>query len=222
MKRRGFTLIELLVVIAIIAILMSILFPVFESARENARSSTCMSNIKQIGMAALMFVQDNDDNVVPYLYDATRPDWGYTATAQSTYWYDGLKPYLPSGRSNAIYYCPSNKDYTLSSPKFLSYAINEAMARSWIKTTYGLTRKDNSSTATSVLKDIASTAWIIDADGVSGISFRKDREPTAKRLRWRHADGIRSNVLFLDGHCKSISSSEAGYTAEYYKFWGWE
>lgn len=222
MKRRGFTLIELLVVIAIIAVLMSILFPVFERSRENARSATCMSNLKQVGMAALMFVQDNDDNVVPYLYDATRPDWGYTATAQNTYWYDGLKPYLPNGRSNAVYYCPSNQDYTLSSPKFLSYAINEAMDRSWIKTAYGLTRKDNSSSATSTLKDIASTAWIIDADGVAGISFRKDREPTAKRLRWRHAGGTRANILFLDGHCKSISSSEVDYTAECNKFWGWE
>src|SRR5262249_24054383 len=58
---RGFTLIELLVVIAIIAILAAILFPVFAQAREKARSISCLSNAKQIGLAAQMYVQDNDE-----------------------------------------------------------------------------------------------------------------------------------------------------------------
>lgn len=61
MKKRGFTLIELLVVIAIIAILAAILFPVFAQAREKARQSTCLSNIKQIALGALMYVQDYDE-----------------------------------------------------------------------------------------------------------------------------------------------------------------
>jgi prepilin-type N-terminal cleavage/methylation domain-containing protein len=61
MNRRGFTLIELLVVIAIIAILAAILFPVFAKAREKARQSSCLSNIKQIGLAALAYVQDYDE-----------------------------------------------------------------------------------------------------------------------------------------------------------------
>jgi len=60
--RRGFTLIELLVVIAIIAILAAILFPVFAKAREAARKATCLSNLKQIGLATLMYVQDYDEN----------------------------------------------------------------------------------------------------------------------------------------------------------------
>src|SRR5207302_8529479 len=64
--RRGFTLIELLVVIAIIAILAAILFPVFARAREAARKTTCLSNLKNIGLAALMYVQDYDEQF-PYL-----------------------------------------------------------------------------------------------------------------------------------------------------------
>jgi len=58
---KGFTLIELLVVIAIISILAAILFPVFARARESARRASCMSNLKQIGLAAMMYVQDYDE-----------------------------------------------------------------------------------------------------------------------------------------------------------------
>src|SRR5204862_1568616 len=59
-KKRGFTLSELLVVIAIIAILAAILFPVFAQAREKARQTSCASNLRQLGLAAQMYVQDND------------------------------------------------------------------------------------------------------------------------------------------------------------------
>ena len=61
MKKRAFTLIELLVVIAIIAILAAILFPVFAQAREKARQATCLSNIKQCGLAWQMYTQDYDE-----------------------------------------------------------------------------------------------------------------------------------------------------------------
>ena len=59
-QRRGFTLIELLVVIAIIAILAAILFPVFAQARDKARSVSCLSNMKQLGLALTMYLQDYD------------------------------------------------------------------------------------------------------------------------------------------------------------------
>ncbi|MCC2670114.1 MAG: prepilin-type N-terminal cleavage/methylation domain, partial [Armatimonadetes bacterium] len=63
--RSGFTLIELLVVIAIIAILAAILFPVFSRAREAARSSSCSSNLKQLGVASVMYLQDYDQRFMP-------------------------------------------------------------------------------------------------------------------------------------------------------------
>ena len=59
--RRGFTLIELLVVIAIISLLAAILFPVFSRARENARRSSCLSNLKQIGLGMMQYTQDYDE-----------------------------------------------------------------------------------------------------------------------------------------------------------------
>src|SRR5581483_6168155 len=59
--RPGFTLIELLVVIAIIAILAAILFPVFAQAREKARQATCTSNLKQVGLAVMMYASDHDE-----------------------------------------------------------------------------------------------------------------------------------------------------------------
>ncbi len=66
-RKNGFTLIELLVVIAIIAILAAILFPVFAKAREKARQSSCLSNLKQIGLATLQYVQDYDERMPGYL-----------------------------------------------------------------------------------------------------------------------------------------------------------
>src|SRR5687767_12986157 len=65
--KRAFTLIELLVVIAIIAILAAILFPVFARARENARKTSCQSNLKQIGLAIAQYAQDYDERLPPYV-----------------------------------------------------------------------------------------------------------------------------------------------------------
>lgn len=72
MSRKGFTLIELLVVIAIIAILAAILFPVFAQAREQARSTSCLSNMKQLGLALKMYAQDYDEEYPMGTYDGPR------------------------------------------------------------------------------------------------------------------------------------------------------
>jgi len=94
--KKGFTLIELLVVIAIIAILASILFPVFARARENARRSSCQSNLKQIGLGMMQYTQD---------YDERYPS-GVLGT-QGSGWAGQTLPYI---KSTQIFACPSD-DY---------------------------------------------------------------------------------------------------------------
>jgi len=88
----GFTLIELLVVIAIIAILAAILFPVFAKAREKARQASCISNLKQIGLATTQYAQDYDECTM-HADHAT----GYS-------WYAPLQPYI---KSDQVFRCPS-------------------------------------------------------------------------------------------------------------------
>ena len=63
MRKTAFTLIELLIVLAIVAILAAILMPTFLSAREQARKATCVSNMRQLGMALIIYAQDNDDRL---------------------------------------------------------------------------------------------------------------------------------------------------------------
>ncbi|HEX8465078.1 MAG TPA: DUF1559 domain-containing protein, partial [Abditibacterium sp.] len=95
-SKRGFTLIELLVVIAIIAILASILFPVFGRARENARRSSCQSNLKQIGLGILQYTQD---------YDESMPFTGDNGNNQPIPWQATIQPYI---KSTQLFKCPSN------------------------------------------------------------------------------------------------------------------
>jgi prepilin-type N-terminal cleavage/methylation domain-containing protein/prepilin-type processing-associated H-X9-DG protein len=95
---KGFTLIELLVTIAIIAILAAILFPVFARAREQARKSACMSNLKQIGIGVMMYVQDYDESYPAC--DIMNTDLG---TIQAE-WYDVIAPYM---KNTQVFVCPS-------------------------------------------------------------------------------------------------------------------
>ncbi|MCL6475308.1 MAG: DUF1559 domain-containing protein [Firmicutes bacterium] len=103
MTRRGFTLIELLVVIAIIAILAAILFPVFAQAREKARSASCLSNLKQLGLAVAMYVQDYDERFgggSTHLFGTPENCLGHR------WWLDMIEPYV---KNRGLKNCPSEK-----------------------------------------------------------------------------------------------------------------
>jgi prepilin-type N-terminal cleavage/methylation domain-containing protein/prepilin-type processing-associated H-X9-DG protein len=90
--RVGFTLIELLVVIAIIAILAAILFPVFAQARAKARAISCLSNMKQIGLGAIMYTQDYDEQFPQNRYRRVLADPTTTVT-----WREAIMPYIKNG-----------------------------------------------------------------------------------------------------------------------------
>jgi prepilin-type N-terminal cleavage/methylation domain-containing protein/prepilin-type processing-associated H-X9-DG protein len=123
-SKRGFTLIELLVVIAIIAILAAILFPVFAQARESARKASCLSNLKQLGLAFHMYSQD---------YDETMPGAAPgNAPAKEGHWVPGVwvNDSAPCQvETGALFsYCKNAQIYQCPSDSFrlrrLSYSMN--------------------------------------------------------------------------------------------------
>ena len=93
MGKQGFTLIELLVVIAIIAILAAILFPVFASARERAKQTQCLSNLKQWGTAVNAYLSDNNDTFAMSIDTS----WNYR-------WPEAMQSYV---KNRSIFWCPS-------------------------------------------------------------------------------------------------------------------
>jgi len=105
--KRGFTLIELLVVIAIIAILAAILFPVFARSREKARQACCLSNVKQLALGTLMYVQD---------YDETYPYWDrwLDATVMPLAPPAAVFPYV---KNVHIFLCPSGQGVPTNNPQ---------------------------------------------------------------------------------------------------------
>ena len=110
-KHRAFTLVELLVVIAIIAILAAILFPVFSRAREQARKSSCASNLKQLGLAAQMYTQDYDETLAPY-----------STASPTVYWPNIIEPYV---KNRMTWFCPSyERSVTNPSPYASTYGTN--------------------------------------------------------------------------------------------------
>jgi len=105
----GFTLIELLVVVAIIALLAAILFPVFSAARDKARQASCASNLKQLGLGLMQYLQDDDDNY---------------PTNKGVSWISSLYPYV---KSTQVFVCPSDTAKPSAGLGELSYGINQSI-----------------------------------------------------------------------------------------------
>ncbi|HOM82839.1 MAG TPA: DUF1559 domain-containing protein [Armatimonadota bacterium] len=211
MKRSaGFTLIELLVVIAIIAILAAILFPVFARARENARKSTCQSNLKQLGMAAMQYAQD---------YDETYPMM-YRRMPHLYWWSDVLQPYV---KNYQVLVCPSGSWSTaterppsLPNPLVCSYAFPY-----FSKTDAGAAITPLPGAPMASVPDPAGTIMFCDSTtteiysgGVNNFTIAGPNGDTDLgtgnyvRVARRHMDGF--NCAFADGHVKWLRRSTPG------------
>lgn len=121
----GFTLIELLVVIAIIAILASILMPVFAQAREKARTAACMSNAKQLALGFMQYIQDYDGKL-PAAFSGWQgdPDW------QNGNWWWGQRIF-PYVKNRQVYMCPSQSGFDMNQPQMWGGTWENSAANNW-------------------------------------------------------------------------------------------
>ena len=179
---KGFTLIELLVVIAIIGILAGILLPVLSRARESARKTQCMSNVKQIGMGLIMYANENSE---------TFP----SSTASN--------PAMAS--LNLLYdtYISDNKVFNCTSDTTVTAATNAGMSVSTSGGTEAFT-----STQCSYGYDRAHTQ-ADDAD-VALAADRPPATPSATASTANH-NSRGQNVVYVDGHVEFVNSPLAGW-----------
>jgi len=203
--RKGFTLIELLVVIAIIAILAAILFPVFAKAREKARQSSCLSNVKQLALANMQYAQDYDERTLPY---STLPSGG------GYMWFELCQPYI---KNTQVLKCPSQNPTNMSQTRSMPVS-------------YGLTRSSGclgeggeQGVALGRIVYPAETYCMLDnrANNDETQSFGTFYAPpgntwgTHGTMSNRHNEG--ANIGFYDGHAKWMSR-EAAWAMPYYDF----
>jgi prepilin-type N-terminal cleavage/methylation domain-containing protein/prepilin-type processing-associated H-X9-DG protein len=214
---RGFTLIELLVVIAIIAVLMGILMPALNRVREQGKRATCLSNLKQLTMAWIMYADDNDDKIV----NGDSGEYGQ-ANANGDYWVqrdwtDGMTKeqrqqaildgaLWPFIKDLKIYKCPSVERKTMDyynqmSPPVRTYSIADSMnCKAWADQMGGATKTIKHRMA---IKNAAMRAVFLD-DGGTCPSALGGWTVWATKWSWwdpppvRHGDG--TTFSFADGH----------------------
>ncbi len=199
--KKAFTLIELLVVIAIIAILAAILFPVFARARENARRSSCQSNMKQIGLGFAQYTQDYDEK-----YPVSSSS---TGGATKIIWGEQIYPYI---KSQQVFACPSN---TLNTAR-IQYWNGSANVDSTLPVSYvanrhiilpdylgGRAMASIDSVSTRILMSEGGNDSQYD-DGTIGEPV-SDNRGKLERSFVGHLGTM--NNLFADGHVKSLRAA---------------
>ena len=202
-SKRGFTLIELLVVIAIIAILAAILFPVFARAREKARQSSCSSNLKQIALAEMMYVQDYDETSHPPVIGGVFQGGGTCSGCFQQYESGAVTPggtggvWQPLGayiKNTQVWYCPSAKDSENGRGSWCSYG--------WARA--GESRKQASVPQPSqdvMLADSPNFPWLTRDNTCCGANPNiQSSGPWPHWVSDRHNEG--ANIAFWDGHVK--------------------
>ena len=197
---QGFTLIELLVVIAIIAILAAILFPVFARARENARKTSCLSNLKQLGLGFMQYTQDYE-RVIPWAQDP-----GTTPRTR-------LNPYT---KSNQMWVCPSEINASvqgMADDRYVSYMLNNEIAR---KQDADITRPAEIVVAHDA--DPGELGWTEGNTWDSGLTTdwphlrANGTGRESYKLPWFQRHNGTFNVLFYDGHAKSVVAGSSTLT----------
>ena len=184
--RRGFTLIELLVVIAIIAILASILFPVFAQAREKARTTACVSNGKQMGLALTMYAQDYDETF-PRVYTA---NGGVNNAARD--WKNDIEPYV---KNRDVFRCPTRQQ------QWPGYGYNV-----WFASGTGTPLASIEYVSKQLLvADVQPTNTTAAVDRVMPTGCRFSNGDTRFQAEPRHQNGVMG--IFADSHAKWLPDS---------------
>jgi len=197
-RSSGFTLIELLVVIAIIAILAAILFPVFARAREKARTASCQSNLKQIGLAWRMYTTDWDERYIRY-----EPGWPHF-----------LQPYT---KNYQIFVCPSTNAWNCggncSGGRWGSETntwVGWGTESSYILNghLYGVSEAQVENVALKYLQGdgMWTDCWPVNTPGDPQYGNHMDRVLADPPRQGRHSEGV--NVLFADGHVKWLRAQK--------------
>jgi prepilin-type N-terminal cleavage/methylation domain-containing protein/prepilin-type processing-associated H-X9-DG protein len=196
-RTHGFTLIELLVVVAIVAILAAILFPVFARAREKARQTKCLTNLRQIVTAELMYADDYDE-VLP-LAISISPTW------QIWTYNDLLGPYTKNGD---IFKCPSDGvgavDLTSLGLGRFSYGPNTKWVANNTRFVHGILAMGYPSASLGDIEYPAEMPSLADAEG----ALYPDFISTVEAAR-RHNGGC--NVSYVDGHAKWLPPERVAY-----------
>lgn len=221
-RHKGFTLIELLIVIAIIAILASILFPVFARTRENARRTSCLSNLKQIGLATVQYTQDYDERSFP----AGGPTWDniLSTTVFLPSWRQRMYPYI---KNVQVFRCPSRPigGFTTSQADWpvenypampISYSTTNFFSGTSGQAIAGYVEPSRKIMVVESPRDgstFGSPAWNNGCAGGDTNWTTYWTDPNNKFLG--HLGTL--NYLFIDGHAKAYRPTQ---TALPYNMWG--